>query len=92
MEENELYSSATTGEGLPALPGPAGAELWGAGRRVFLPVAVPNPPASALISLSASLPGVAHGGGAACLDCQPFTLGSLPLAQAPLVGEGRAEG
>ena len=63
MEENELYSSATTGEGPASAPwelspGRGGEEVR-AGR---LPaqssclVVAPGPPASPLISLSTSLP------------------------------------
>lgn len=90
MEENELYSSTTTGEGAARPPGAWWEEVW-ASRRVFLLVVVPSP-ASPLIGLSASLPGLAKVEEPGCLDCQPFPAGSLPRAQALLVGEGRAEG
>lgn len=62
MEENELYSSATAGEGAPASPQAALSRAWwGRGEGwpsagpVFLPVVAPGP-SQPLFSCSASLP------------------------------------
>lgn len=62
------------------------------GLKARLPACGCPQPGQPPIGLSASLPGLAKVEEPGCLDCQPFTAGSLPLAQALLVGEGRAEG
>lgn len=88
MEENELYSSATTGEWLPALPGRGGRRCGPAGASSCLWLSQCGHP---LIRLSASLPGLAQVEEPGCLDCQPFTR-FTPSGPGPAGGRGRAEG
>lgn len=93
MEENELYSSTITGEGALLSSGRGGEEVWASQQAASsCLVVVPSPgqpPYQPLCITSGCGP---RWRSLACPDCQPFNLGSLPLAQALQVGEGRAEG
>lgn len=96
MEENELYSSTTTGEraacSLAAVP-----RVWWGGHAAAAAesscsVVAPSPGQSPYRPLCITSGYGPRWRSLAGLHCQPSTLGSLPLAQALLVGEGRAEG
>lgn len=86
MEENELYSSTTAGEGLPLL-GRLCREGLGPQPRLTLPALwLPPALASPLISLSASLPGGRAGGAWPAPSVRPSAVVQA-LSPGPRCGE-----